>query len=85
MTANEVAIAIAAITALPPTLAALFTLRQSKKNMTELRTVHLQINSRLSQLINEKTTASTVAGFEAGKHMTKEKRKRRTDPKEPEE
>lgn len=75
MTANEAAILIAGITAVPPTLVALFTLRQSKKNMHELRTVHLQINSRLGELLNETKRSAVVAGYEAGKHLTEEKTK----------
>jgi biopolymer transport protein ExbB/TolQ len=76
LTTAVTTIVAAVVAATPTTIAALAALRQGKKNMKELRTVHLQINSRLEDLLAETKTRATVVGVEAGKYMASEKRKR---------
>ena len=66
-------IIIAIIAAIPPTLVALLTLRNSKKNAQAIQEVHLSINSRMDQLLEASKAASNAEGREEGRAENKTK------------
>ena len=63
---------IAAIAAIPPTLAALLALVKSIKVEKAVQEVHLSVNSRLDQLLKSTSLASHAEGMKAerSKHHT---------------
>lgn len=71
---DRVALLIAAVAALPPTLAAIvawYAARQSNKtslgNSKKLESIHLQMNGRLDELIKSSIELAYSEGFEKGK------------------
>ncbi len=66
---------IAMIVAIPPTFTALCGLGVSLINQRKLRTLHLQVNSRLDQLLISSKNLSHAEGMQAQRDLDKEHQK----------
>lgn len=60
-------IVVAMIVAIPPTLGALLAYFQSRKNTKALDEVHITLNSRLTQLLEQTGKAARAEGKAEGK------------------
>ena len=59
---NITAIIIAVITATPPTIVALLSLKEVRKNKEAVKEIHVLINSRMNELLETATGEATLKG-----------------------
>jgi len=68
---NYTLILVSIIAAIPPTLVAFLSLKESKKNASAIQEVHLSINSRMDELLKSAKGESKAEGREEGRNENK--------------
>lgn len=64
---DKTLILVALVSAFPPTLVALLSLLNGRRNSKAIQEVHLSINSRMDQLLKSSKAQSKAEGIEQGR------------------